>query len=108
MVGDVAGGAQVDDLDLAARVALDQNILGLQVGVDERQRVQEGQRAQHLHSAAQHSGHSRVSMDEGERVQDGQRAQQPLGRAQRSARSRVRVACTAPTSPHSHVSPTPS
>ena len=53
MVGDEAGGAEVDDLDLAPRVGLDQDVLGLEVGVDEAQGVEEGQRGQHLEAGKQ-------------------------------------------------------
>ena len=48
VVGDVAAGAKVDDLDLAPAVALDQDVLRLQVAVDEVQGVEILQRRQQL------------------------------------------------------------
>ena len=48
VVCDEAGRPQVYDLDLAARVALDQDVFGLEVGVDQAQGVEEGERGEHL------------------------------------------------------------
>jgi len=48
MVVDEAGGAEVDDLDLASGVGLDQDVLGLQVAVDQAQPVDEVQGRQDL------------------------------------------------------------
>ena len=43
-----AGGTEVDDLDLAAAEAADEDVLGLQVAVYEVQLVDEGERCQDL------------------------------------------------------------
>ena len=47
-----AARAEVDDLDLAARVRLDQDVLRLEVGVHQPEAVQEGERPQHLRGDA--------------------------------------------------------
>mmetsp|Transcript_5060 Transcript_5060/g.17563 ORF Transcript_5060/g.17563 Transcript_5060/m.17563 type:complete len:355 (-) Transcript_5060:1221-2285(-) len=48
VVGDEAAAAEVDHFDFAPRVAPDENILGLQVAVDEREGVEVLERLQHL------------------------------------------------------------
>jgi len=48
VVGDEAAAAQVDHLDLAPAVALDQDVFGLEVGVDQAEGVEERQGLKHL------------------------------------------------------------
>lgn len=54
MVGGEAAAAEVDELDLAPAEGLDDDVLGLDVAVDQLQRVDEHQGLQHLlHDALQ-------------------------------------------------------
>ena len=62
MVAREARGAEVDDLDLAARVGLDEDILGLEIAVDQVEVVHEAQGVQALRGDAPQPGEGEVRL----------------------------------------------
>jgi hypothetical protein len=57
-----ARGAEVDDLDLAARVGLDEDILGLEIAVDQVEAVHEAQGVEALRGDASQAGEGEVRL----------------------------------------------